>query len=189
MPGPVPVRAAALHSEPAGRAVVAFKERSVRRLAGPLGAMLARSVRDLLADVDPPADLPIWLVPVPSRRAARRERGADHAEVLAGRAAAQLRRAGIPANRFPALRHVRTSRDQLGLDRTQRRANVAGTLGARAAPPGLVLVVDDVTTTGATLTEAVRALRAAGVRVEGAATVTWAAPPGTVRRTPGTTSV
>ena len=87
------------------------------------------------------------------------------------------------------LRHVQTSRDQLGLDREQRRANVSGTLAARATPTGLVLLVDDVTTTGATLAEGVRALRRAGVDVAGAATVTWAGLVGAARSDPGTTSV
>ena len=220
VPGPLPIRAAAPHPGPTGRAVVAFKDRSVRRLGAPLGVLLAGAVRDLLDDLldDPLDDLagdatgdatgamagartgarddrlrgpgpPVWLVPVPARPAARRARGSDHAVVLAARAARELRRSGIPVNRCPALRHVRSSRDQLGLGRAERLANVAGTLVARSVPPGIVVVVDDVTTTGATLGEAHRALRAAGVRVAGAATVTWAGVVGVERPTSGTTSV
>lgn len=177
-PGPFPIRAAALHPSPAGRAVVALKDESVRTLAGPLGTLLAAAVADLLS-----ADLartgtgePLWLVPVPARPVARRARGADHMMVLSGRAARVLRGRGISAHRCPALQHVRASRDQLGLDRTSRRANVHGTLAGRSVPGGTVVLVDDVTTTGATLAEAARALRAAGVVVAGAATVTWAAP-------------
>ena len=187
--GLVPTRSAARHQGPAGPAVVAFKDRSMRRLAGPLGALLARAVGDLLSDLSPQPGTPVWLVPVPSRPAARRQRGADHAAVLAARAARDLRRDGIPANRCAVLRHVRASRDQLGLDREQRRINISGTLAARATPAGLVLLVDDVTTTGATLAEGVRALRRAGVDVAGAATVTWAGLVGAARPEPGTTSV
>lgn len=189
VPGVVPTRSATVHQGPAGPAVVAFKDRSMRRLAAPLGALLARAVADLLVDLSPPSGQPVWLVPVPSRPAARRQRGADHAAVLAARAARDLRRSGVPAHRCAVLRHVRASRDQLGLDREARRANVSGTLAARATPPGLVLLVDDVTTTGATLAEGVRALRRAGVPVAGAATVTWAGPVGTARPDAGTTSV
>jgi predicted amidophosphoribosyltransferase len=71
---------------------------------------------------------------------------------------------------------VRDSRDQVGLDRAQRQANVAGTLRGARVPPGLLVVVDDVTTTGATLGEGIRALWAVDGRTAVAATVTWAAP-------------
>ncbi|MGE3772249.1 MAG: ComF family protein [Gammaproteobacteria bacterium] len=61
---------------------------------------------------------------------------------------------------------------QRGLGRSARLRNLAGHMRADAAVAGLrVLVVDDVTTTGATFREAVRALRAAGA----AAVVCWAA--------------
>ena len=94
----------------------------------------------------------------------------DHTAVLAARAARDLRRAGWNAHRCRLLRQAGPSRDQVGLDRSQRRANVAGTLLAvRTPPPGLLVVVDDVTTTGATLEEAVRALRAAPTRPDGSA--------------------
>lgn len=171
---PMPCRAAAPYSGPAGRAVVALKDGGARLLAAPLAGLLAAAVRDLLVDVGWSGRQPVWLVPVPARRAARRRRGMDHTEVLAGRAAALLRRSGIPAHRCPALRHIRPSRDQVGLDRGARWANVDRTLAGLPVPPGLVVLVDDVATTGATLAEARRALRAAGVEVSGAATVVWA---------------
>ena len=207
IPAGITCRAACEHAGPAGRAVVAFKDAQVRRLARPLAEMLARAVADALVDAGalagaeatgrPPAPgcptvpgaggpraghpsfggSPVWLVPVPSRRAAVRARGADHTAVLAGRAAGLLRAANIPANRGPALVHVRTSRDQRGLGREDRRINVAHTLRAHDLPPGLVVVVDDVTTTGATIQEAERAFRAAGRQVACAATVTWARGP------------
>jgi predicted amidophosphoribosyltransferase len=189
VPGPVPGRAACEHAGPAGHAVVAFKDEQVRRLAGPLGALLARAVRDALVDARTPRDVPVWVVPVPSRRGAVRGRGADHTEVLAGRAARVLRGSGIPAHRCPALQHVRASRDQVGLSRPQRLANVAGSLRALSLPPGVVVVVDDVSTTGATLAEAVRALGESGRWVTCVATVTWSPGPRAVRRGPVPTSV
>ncbi len=134
VPGPVPVRAACEHAGPAGRAVVAFKDDQVRRLGRPLGdAAGARAVSDALADAGAPRGVPVWVVPVPSRRSAVRSRGADHTAVLAGRAARVLRGSGIPAHRCPALEHVRASRDQVGLTREQRTAERRG-LAARARP-------------------------------------------------------
>jgi predicted amidophosphoribosyltransferase len=173
----VPCWAACEHSGPAGRAVVAFKDEQVRRLAVPLAGLLARAVSESLSDARAPRGIPVWLVPVPSRRSAVRSRGADHTSVLAGRAAGALRRSGIHAHRGPALSHVRASRDQVGLTREQRWANVGGTLRARDLPPGVIVIVDDVTTTGATVAEAVRALGVAGRHVTCAATVTWSRGP------------
>ena len=122
------------------------------------------------------------LVPMPTSRAAYRRRGFRMPELL-------LRRAGRRGRRF--LRLARRTDDQRGLDRDARRRNVTGSLIARippAAVPGSgarsggsgavgpaaglrVVVVDDVVTTGASLAEAVRALRVAGVEVVAAVTV------------------
>jgi predicted amidophosphoribosyltransferase len=178
VPGSLPTVAATAHAGPAAAAVSAYKDAGAHRLGGPLAALLAAAVMAVVDDLPGPPALPIWLVPVPARRGARRARGMDHMRELAGRAARRLRHAGRPANRLDALRHVGPSRDQVGLDRGQRRANVRGTLAAAGPlPPGLLVVVDDVTTTGATLGEAARALRAADPWARlAAATVTWARP-------------
>jgi predicted amidophosphoribosyltransferase len=78
-------------------------------------------------------------------------------------------RAGLRTARL--LVTARATADQRGLDRDARRRNVAHALGARDAAGLRVLVIDDVLTTGATLEEAVRALRAGGAEVVGAATI------------------
>lgn len=175
VPAGLPTVAAAPHDGPAGRAVVAFKDRGARRVAAPLGHLLAEAVRAVLGD-GRRADQPAWLVPVPARAAARRARGADHMQVLAARAARELRAGGIPAHRLAGLRHARGASDQRGLSRTQRHANLAGALRAQPLPPGWIVVVDDVLTTGATTGEAVRAVRATGAAVLGVATVTLVRP-------------
>ncbi len=186
VPMTVPCRAAAEHDGPAGRAVVAFKEHQVRRLSGPLGRMLAVAVRDVLADIDAggPGTGVVWLLPVPARGEAMRSRGVDHTSVLAGRAAAELRRWGVSAHRCRALVSTRTSGDQVGLTRRQRLTNVHATMRALTIPAGRLVVVDDVTTTGATLQEGIRALSAAGRPTSAAASVTHA--PGPRWRASGT---
>ncbi|MDE0547297.1 ComF family protein [Microbacterium sp. C7(2022)] len=103
------------------------------------------------------------LVPMPTSRASYRTRGFRVPDLLA-------RGTARPTARW--LRAVRRNRDQRGLTREQRAANVDHTLRADAAAHGVrVIIVDDVVTTGASLAEAVRALRKAGARVVGAATV------------------
>ncbi|MDA0567274.1 ComF family protein, partial [Streptomonospora sp. S1-112] len=126
----------------------------------------------------------VLLVPVPARPGALRRRGYDPVALLLRAAArAPVARAHRVA---PLLAHRRRVADQVGLDSRGRRANLTGALAVRAGPsaapgragarahPGdlrgaVVVVVDDVLTTGATLAEASRALRAAGARVVGGA--------------------
>ncbi|WP_242903273.1 ComF family protein [Actinomadura terrae] len=85
-----------------------------------------------------------------------------------------LRAHGVNATKTPALRQRRRVDDQAGLNATERAANLAGALevNPRTDMTGRrVLLADDVITTGASLAESARALRAAGAEVTAAATV------------------
>ncbi len=103
----------------------------------------------------------LHVVTVPSTPAAHRARGYRPVPLL-------LRRCGIvPA---PVLVLARDREDQAGLDAHARRANAEGALRARESLAGRrILLVDDVLTTGSTLLEAARAVRAAGGLVEAVA--------------------
>lgn len=165
-PGLPLVVAATAYEGPVRRAIVAFKDADRRDLAGVLTAPLADAVAAYLAAVGP-----VVLVPAPSSRSARRARGDVPVEVLARRAARLFQPA---LEVLDALRLIRDTADQAGLSARARAANLAGAYAARpAAARALtgrsVVLVDDVVTTGATLAEAHRALRAAGVPVVGAA--------------------
>lgn len=156
-----PVAAAGNYDGALRTALLAYKERDRRDLARTLGAVLTDAVRAL----DPAPG--VALVPVPSSRRARGARGGDHVARLAGVVA---RATGLPV-RTP-LRLVRAVRDSAGLDTAGRQANLTGAMAARApARSANAIVLDDIATTGATLTEAARALTDAGWQVTGAAVI------------------
>lgn len=58
----------------------------------------------------------------------------------------------------------REVRDQVGLTARERATNLAGAFAARQRFSGTVVIVDDVLTTGATLSNAAKALRIAGAQ-------------------------
>jgi predicted amidophosphoribosyltransferase len=97
------------------------------------------------------------LVPVPLHPARRRKRGFNQAERLAH---ALGRRTGM-AVRDCLLRSGSNLR-QVGRDRAARLAGPAGSVTSRGPVPQSAVLVDDVMTTGATLTACAAGLRAAG---------------------------
>lgn len=186
-------------------ALVAFKDADRRDLGVVLAPALACSLARAVADVaglpgTPPGDGEcrdlvdgVLVVPVPSSRSARRRRGDAPLEQVA-RAAVRLLtqvpesvgvRSPLPGLVLaPALRLRRRVADQAGLDRRRRAANLEGAMEITPVDRDRVrsvrcVLVDDVLTTGATLSEAARALAAAG-----AGPVTAAAIVATRRRRP-----
>ena len=122
-----------------------------QRLAGPLGAAIARRWQRVGAGGD-------VFVPVPVHADRRRRRGYDQAELIARVAAADL---NLPCAAI--LERSRATIAQFDLDRAARAVNVTGAFRLKrdggAAPPGpggplagrWIVLVDDVVTTGASL--------------------------------------
>jgi ComF family protein len=171
-PHPVVVRDAPCRVVAAGEydgtlrsTLIAWKERGRFTVERPLAHLLAASI----AVLDP--DPPVLLVPIPSRPDRSRARGADMVTELGRVASRLLRTAGLDARVSPCLRVVRRVRDQAGLSAVERAENLRGAFMTRRLPAGHVVLIDDIVTTGATLSEAVRAVSQAGGRVLGAATV------------------
>ena len=140
---------------PVRAALHALKYDGARRLAEPLGAALAQRWRRAAAGGD-------LLVPVPVHAARRRERGYDQAVLLAGACGRAL---GLPVRE--ALVRVESTQAQHGLGRTDRTANVSGAFAVaepyrRVVQGRWIVVVDDVVTTGATLSGCAAALYRAG---------------------------
>lgn len=167
-----PVVSAAPYEKSVRRAVVAHKERGQLGLARPLGRLLALAVGYF------PVAGAVVLVPCPSSAAALRERGQDHARRIAEQAAWSLRQGRRQVRVVSPLRLTGPVTDQVGLTVRQRQENRRNTIAARPASPavGAVIIVDDVTTSGSTLAETGRALRAAGWPLLGSAVVARAGP-------------
>jgi len=143
-------RAAVAYDDPARRLVAAWKERGLRSLAG-LAAELVSEV------VPRPRAYSITFVPADEDR--RLRRGHNPAERLAGELAARWQLQVVTLLvRAPGVR------PQRGLPLAERRRNVRGIFSATTRAPTAVALVDDVYTSGATVSAAASALRKAGAR-------------------------
>lgn len=173
----LPVTAAGRYAHELAGCVLAFKNGGRTDLAPVLAACLATALHHAApgwrSPVPPgPAAGPVLLVPVPCSPAALRRRWFQPVRVLLEDCS---RRGVLPPGTAtaPALRHRRTTAWRSGpaqklLGTAGRRTGPAGSLRASVPPGTRCVVVDDVLTTGATLAEAARSLRAAGAVVLGA---------------------
>lgn len=153
-------RSAAVYAGAVREAIQAFKFSGKASLARPLAALVLDGWR-------PPAGVTA-VVPVPLARGRERERGYNQAALLAERIAAG---SGVPL-RPRWLSRLRDTPAQSELSAAERRANVRHAFGASPEVTGAhVVLVDDVLTTGATVAECSRALRAAGAAAVGVLTV------------------
>ncbi len=163
------VRSAAtgLHEGKLQQAVHALKYEGVVSLAAPLSARMIAGLQVLHWKFD-------LIVPVPLHASRQRWRHYNQAHLLGEALELALRVPCAP----DAIERLRATPPQVGLSRAQRQSNVEG---AFAADPSrvagaVVLLVDDVFTTGATLQACARALLAAGAPAVYSLTVTAARP-------------
>ena len=184
-----PVVAAIAYDALGRRAILEYTERGCRSLATLLGVLLADAVQVHARRL---GSVSVTMVPVPSHRHAARGFDALGAVVAASRR--ELERRGVVVVVRRPLRSAAPYRPLKGLGRAARREQVAGAfrpVAHRAGPHvvGPLILVDDVITSGATAGEAVRCLRAVGLRVDGVAAIaavsrdTWATTLGPARPT------
>jgi ComF family protein len=150
-----------------------LKYQQVRPAANVLGRMLA----EVFATLEPSFGVArLAVVPVPLYAAKLRQRGFNQAELMA-RVAMKLAPERGRYAMADALERIRDTQSQIGLTRHQRRENLRGAFQVKhpeKVSGNEVLLVDDVFTTGTTVSECARVLRRAG------ATRVWVA---TVART------
>jgi predicted amidophosphoribosyltransferase len=168
--GSMPVKAACRYGGVTRSLLLAHKERGQPTLAAPLGRALAAAIRQF-TQLSPVAG--VWLIPVPSGRGVDRRRGS---------------RVGVSQPAAPARRRV----DQVGLSDVDRWRNLAAAMVARPfrLPEWMpILLVDDIVTSGATLSELDRAIRSVGQTPWGAAVIATASTEPRAHGTGGRTSV
>jgi ComF family protein len=144
-----------------------LKYENVLPAASVLGRLLAEAITHFDLAGDP---LP-QLVPVPLHASKRSERGFNQAELIVRLAVKHLpRRLEIAT----VLKRKRATHSQVGLTREERIANMRDAFrvtGPAAVKGRTVIVVDDVMTTGTTISECARVLKKAGAERVWAATV------------------
>ncbi len=163
------------YTEAMAAAVILLKYQQVTPLAGWFASHL-RDVAKAHLTVEAFGEMDV-LIPVPQHATRQRERGYNHAELIARPLARAL---GLPCRSFLLLRN-RPRPEKLRLTVHERWSTVRGAYGVRqgARVDNLrVLLVDDVFTTGATLDSCSRALRRAGAAYVAALTVARALPHG-----------
>ena len=151
--------------EPLSGVLHHFKEKGRTSVAKHLATPLKEAMKAIYKHVPHESSDPItWVVP-PSSRASFRQRGYSPIGMLAITA-------GVRPQKLLTISRRRGDQTQLG--RMERFRNMKGVYKAKPAAKGTrVILVDDVLTTGATLLECARALRAGGAKVLGAAVLAY----------------
>lgn len=155
MPAFIAARSAFIYEGPALEAVHRLKYAGDVSLAGPLAKCLLGSIS---------FEGPFTVVPVPLFPGKLRKRGFNQSLLIARELS---RLTGSPLD-FTRLKRVRDTGQQVGLKADERKRNVKGAftiIDAAAFKGRRALLVDDVATTGATLNECAKVLKAAGAEV------------------------
>jgi ComF family protein len=147
-----------------------LKYEHVRPAAGVLGRMLAEVIQELAADFNT-----ALVVPVPLHGSKLRQRGFNQAQEITRVALKQLKSSRLELT-TALIQRRRATETQTGLTRAQRIENIRGAFcvkeGEKLKLAGRdIVLVDDVFTTGTTVSECARVLRRAGAERVFVATV------------------
>jgi len=131
-----------------------------------LAEVLAEYLREEIASLRSFSTRPILLIPLPLHPERRAARGFNQIEFIIEKLPIEFHDGSLSRIGRDVLVRVRETRQQTHLSRTERLTNVKGAFAVSdlaSAVDAYAFVIDDVTTTGATLAEAVRPLTSLGV--------------------------
>lgn len=140
--------------------IQALKYDRAGHAAGLLASVLAEYLREEIANHQAFSTKPVVLVPVPLHPSRERERGFNQVAKILDALPMEFKDGTLSRIEPHALVRTRATPQQTRLSRHDRLANVAGAFAlAREIENSHVILIDDVTTTGATLAEAARPLQ------------------------------
>ena len=141
-----------------------LKYDGTREAAKLLASALADYLREEMASIKAFSPRPIILVPVPLHPSRVHERGFNQMERVLENLPGEFRNGSLARLSPGGLLRTRATKQQTRLSRQERLKNVVGAFAAdRKAVRGThCILIDDVTTTGATLSECAKALESAG---------------------------
>ena len=153
------VHSALLYTPTASKILLAAKENSIKGADELLISAIIHVLRKAKLD-----SRYFQLVPIPSSKSSQRRRGRSFIVDVTRKISREV---GLPVN--DCLQITRRVADQSGLTRDQRTANLEGAFSVKpgAILRGDLILIDDVVTTGATLSEAARALNSQGFHAIG----------------------
>ncbi len=180
---PWPIYVAGPYGGPHRNLILAAKDRHITAAIRLMGGMIATGVQTLTSAgaIADPRMRPLTLIPAPSRPASAKQRGGD----VVTRALAVAQQL-LPGNiAVVQVAHIANDTpDSAGLGRQARRGNLAGSIiidpqrahhirnwhrGLPAnAEPSTIVMVDDIITTGATMTQFGTALAGWGITTHAA---------------------
>lgn len=161
-----PIYSSIPYSPIAGKVLLAAKEHGIHRADELMVSALSHSLSFCLQEQGIG-----FLVPIPSRKSVARLRGRQFISDLTQEIGSDAR-----LSTSEILTHTRAVKDQSKLDAKERVENLEEALTSLRFRSGKAIIVDDLVTTGVTLQEAARALRAAGIEVSAAITACVAEP-------------
>ena len=153
------VHSALLYTPTASKILLAAKENSIQGADDLLISAITHVLHKAKLDSHY-----FQLVPIPSSKSSQRRRGRSFIVDITKKISKEV---GLPIN--DCLQLTRRVADQSGLTRDQRKTNLEGAFSVKpgAILRGDLILIDDVVTTGATLSEAARALNSQGFHAIG----------------------